>query len=1626
MKTIFYQLLPAVLFYSFCFLFQTNLTAQNSNLLYGVTGAGGNDGAGVIFHFDRTTSEQTVDYTFPVMIKGKSPHGNLTYGGNGKFYGMTASGGTLNMGLIFEWDSATNSITSKYEFNYTDGYSPYSSLTYFNGKFYGMTPNGGVNSYGVIFEWDPITNIYSKKVDFDGVTKGARPYGSLTLYNGKFYRMTQQGGIGYGVIFEWDPVTNIFTKKSNFNSNLNGASPEGSLTFYNGKFYGMTTSGGVNYTAGVIFEWDPITNIYLKKVDFDGTLKGRRPKGSLTLKDGKLYGMTETGGTNDLGVIFEWDPVMDIFEKKINFTGSPHGSNPYGDLTLYNGKLYGMTFIGGLASCGEIFERDPSTNVFSERINFVGSSNGRNPTGSLIVHNGKMLGMTFAGGKNAYGVIFEWDPATNLYNKKIDFFSSAFGTCPYGSLTLLNGKFYGMTFNGSEGANGVIFEWNPSTGSYVKRVELTGTFYSGGNPYGSLSYWNGKFYGMTFAGGAYGLGVIFEWDPSTDYITNKINFDGSNYGSSPIGTLIQRNGKFYGTTIGGGYNGRGVIFEWNPLTNAIIKKIEFTNEIDGSTPTDQLVELNGKFYGMTNKGGTSNYGVIFEWDPVSNVYAKKFDFSGGASTGCQPNGSMNMFNGKCYGMTAYGGLNNMGVIFEYDPNTNIYNKKLDFDGTIKGNKPQGTLTLSNGKFYGLTSYGGTYNYGVSFEWNPIDNSFNKIHDFNVYDGSIPFFTQLGVYNDSITTAQATNIDFISLQNNQMTVNWVDGSGAKRAVFIKQGNNGTVAPINHTAYTANTNFGSGTQVGSTGWYCVFNGTAHNNGVSVTNLIPGNDYRVMVCEYTGVPGAEQYNDSTADGNPANQTAGYFYTITTSSVPVSGGNTTGDGSYIYGSQATISANPNAGFDFVNWTENSSVVSTSTSYSFVVNANRNLKANFAQQQFIISTSSAPTAGGTTSGSGTYNYSTPVTVTAIANSNWTFLNWTENGNVVSTIPAYSFTVNSNRSLVANFTQLPTFLITTASSPADGGATAGGGNYYSGQSATVTATANTGYNFTNWTENGNVVSTNPSYSFTVSVAKNLVANFQLQQFNITTSSNPPTGGITSGDGTFNYGVQAMVTAIPNSNWNFANWTENGVIVSLSQAYSFYVNSNRVLVANFTATPTFLVTTSSSPFTGGETTGGGSFYIGQMATVTATANTGYDFTNWTENGNIVSTEANYSFTVSGARYLVANFMLQQFTISTSANPVNGGTTSGGGTYAYGGQVTLNATANSNWTFLNWTENGNIVSTSPEFVFTVNSNQSYAANFTQLPTYQVTTTSFPFNGGITSGGGNYITGQQATVSAMSNTGYSFTNWTENGNIITVYSIYSFTVTGNRNMVANFEPQDFMITANAIPAGSGTTTGSGMYPYGSTATVTAVSGKSWAFYEWTENCNPVSTNSIYSFVVNSSRDLAAVFYQPGIQYVTSTIASPPEGGYTTGCGTYHVDSLATVHAIAYPGWEFEKWTEAGSMVSVNPDYSYQVSDHRSLTASFRLFNRITEMSKALARVYPNPSRDKVYVEWDNSVLQLFDEVTIFNSLSQEVYFQKTSNLQGRLVVDVKAYKAGVYLLVLQMQGRKVADFKVVVQPY
>ena len=143
----------------------------------------------------------------------------------------------------------------------------------------------------------------------------------------------------------------------------------------------------------------------------------------------------------------------------------------------------------------------------------------------------------------------------------------------------------------------------------------------------------------------------------------------------------------------------------------------------------------------------------------------------------------------------------------------------------------------------------------------------------------------------------------------------------------------------------------------------------------------------------------------------------------------------------------------------------------------------------FTISVSASPSAGGTVSGGGTYSSGSMATVTATPNACYSFVNWTEGDTVVSTSASYTFTVTSDRTLVAHFALIQ-YTISASVSPSGGGTITGAGNYSCGSSVTLRATAaNSCFRFVAWLEGTSVASTSATYTFTANSTRTLIADF---------------------------------------------------------------------------------------------------------------------------------------------------------------------------------------------------------------------------------------------------------------------------------------------------------------------------------------------------------------------------------------------------------------------------------------------------------------------------------------------------------------------------------------------------------
>ena len=434
---------------------------------------------------------------------------------------------------------------------------------------------------------------------------------------------------------------------------------------------------------------------------------------------------------------------------------------------------------------------------------------------------------------------------------------------------------------------------------------------------------------------------------------------------------------------------------------------------------------------------------------------------------------------------------------------------------------------------------------------------------------------------------------------------------------------------------------------------------------------------------------------------------FTVTVEANPSTGGTVAGGGIYQFGESVTVTANPNPDYNFIGWQVNGEQVSINTNYTFIVSQNIDLVAHFQGDAFVVTAEANPADGGNVSGAGEYAYGDLVTMTAIALNDYVFINWTENGSVVSSDEIYEFEITENRDLIANFSE-EYYVVNATAIPSGSAIIEGDGNYSPGQYCSMDAIPNAGFYFISWKENGTIISTNPHLYFQVNQDRDLEAHFGVFDFEISVTVDPQNAGTASGGGSFNYGDETTVAAEAFTGWEFLSWTHNGTVVSNQATYTFNVSSSMVLRANFVIAA-YNITATVNPDGGGGVEGDGNYEYGEIATVTALPSTAFDFVKWTEDGDVVSVDPEFSFTVTSDRNLMAHFLIQQFEIDAIAVPAYGGNVTGSGMYDYGSTANLVAMPNNNYAFIGWEENGELVSGSMNYNFTVWNNRELHAIF-----------------------------------------------------------------------------------------------------------------------------------------------------------------------------------------------------------------------------------------------------------------------------------------------------------------------------
>jgi uncharacterized repeat protein (TIGR02543 family) len=365
-----------------------------------------------------------------------------------------------------------------------------------------------------------------------------------------------------------------------------------------------------------------------------------------------------------------------------------------------------------------------------------------------------------------------------------------------------------------------------------------------------------------------------------------------------------------------------------------------------------------------------------------------------------------------------------------------------------------------------------------------------------------------------------------------------------------------------------------------------------------------------------------------------------------------------------------------------------------------------------------------------------------------------------------------------------------------------------------------------------------------------------------------------------------------------------------------------------------LTLSSFPVAGGTTSGEGLFAQGAKVAISAVPAVGYTFENWTDSGtvNIVSTSPNYQYTMFGNHALVANFLpivLGNFAVNLSSYPAAGGTTTGSGAYVSGSDVTIVATPNPGYSFVNWTDGLTVVSTSSSTqIVGLSSNKTWVANFNIIPAAQlaVVLSSSPPAGGSTVGSGAFLPGTSVTIAANQNTGYTFTNWTDllSGTVVSTSPAFTFVISTNRSLVANFSINTFTITTTAVNGAVGASPNQTNYNYGTHVQLTATPNAGYAFTSWSGDASG-SANPL-ALVMTANKNITANFtalYTLNTTAVNGTVAKSPNQSY------YATGTSVQLAATPSAGYTFTSWS--GDATGTTNPLTVSMNGNKNITANF-----------------------------------------------------------------------------------------------
>ncbi|MGA2593138.1 MAG: choice-of-anchor tandem repeat GloVer-containing protein [Bryobacteraceae bacterium] len=360
---------------------------------------------------------------------------------------------------------------------------------------------------------------------------------------------------------------------------------------------------------------------------------------------GNLYGAAESGGRYGFGIVYKLSPGSGgAWTETVlySFRGGHDGASPHATLAWDSaGNLYGTTVSGGGSTacgggCGVVYRLTPSSGGWTETVlhRFAGGADGLVPYPGVVIDTaGNVYGATLGGGAGTLGTVYELAPGSGTWTHSVlhSFTGTPDGSTLYATPVLDSaGNLYGTTYTGGTHNKGTVFTITSAAGGgWTERVLYSFKGGSdGANPMAPVTFdQNGNLYGTTEAGGTANCGTAYRLTPNqtgawSESVLHTFLGVTVQDGENPNGLIFDTHGNLFGTSLGGGVDNPGTIFELSPMPDGSWMETvlySFTAGLDGAYPSAGLtMDAAGNLYGTTLWGGPSGDttgGVAFEYTP---------------------------------------------------------------------------------------------------------------------------------------------------------------------------------------------------------------------------------------------------------------------------------------------------------------------------------------------------------------------------------------------------------------------------------------------------------------------------------------------------------------------------------------------------------------------------------------------------------------------------------------------------------------------------------------------------------------------------------------------------------------------------------------------------------------------------------------------------------------------------------------------------------------------------------------------------------------------------------------------------------------------------------------------------